>query len=164
MYKKVKVSHVRACSYLSGDFTAKSVSCYINAFVTKNKLEDRIVRTKHRFWSMSYAFVIYFSSLMILLRPLLLESCVISAMGRQSALYIKQQPWGGSKMKPMRKCQKQQLIKWPLEAGYKSESMHIRLHIKMLHITAEISMFTAWYKKTVWAYTAHSWSMTTELV
>lgn len=43
MYKRMKVSHVRAWSYLLPDFTSKAVSCYINALATRNKPEDQIV-------------------------------------------------------------------------------------------------------------------------
>lgn len=84
-YDRVKVLHVRACSYLLPDFTLKAVSCYINAFVTGNKPGDHTERTKDRFCCMGSVYVIYF----IYDNPvrlLLLDPCVISALEWQSAL------------------------------------------------------------------------------
>ena len=51
--------------------------------------------------------------------------------------HTKRQP----KMKPMRKCQKPQFLKWPLEAD--SKKISIQPHVKMDRFTAEINMFTA---------------------
>ena len=44
-----------------------------------------------------------------------------------------------------RKCQKLLFVKWPLEAGSKSESIPIDPHVKMPNFTAEINIFKAWY-------------------
>ena len=49
----------------------------------------------------------------------------------------------------MPKYQKLQFFEWPLEAGSKSESIPIHLHVKMSIFTAEINMFRAWYMITV---------------
>ena len=42
-------------------------------------------------------------------------------------------------MKPMQKCR--------IEAGSKSKSIPMDTHVKMVNFTAEINMFTAWYRK-----------------
>ena len=59
-------------------------------------------------------------------------------------LPFKRELW---KMKPTQKCKKLQCFEWPLEAGSKSESIPIDIHVKMPNFTAEINMFIAWYKK-----------------
>lgn len=42
MYNRVKVSHVRAASYLLSDFTWKAVSCCINASVTESTMRIKL--------------------------------------------------------------------------------------------------------------------------
>ena len=46
----------------------------------------------------------------------------------------------------MQKCQKLKFFEWSLEAGSKTESIPIHLHVKMPIFTAEINMVAAWYK------------------
>ena len=41
---------------------------------------------------------------------------------------------------------KLQFFEWPPEAGSKSESISIHPHVKIPNFTAEINLFTAWYK------------------
>ena len=64
----------------------------------------------------------------------------------------------GCQRKPMQKCQKQQFIEWPLEAPEVRQSLFTPV-IKMPNFTAEINMFTAWYKKYFGLYSNKTWSI-----
>lgn len=55
------------------------------------------------------------------------------------------------KMKPTHKCQQLQFLKWPFEAVSKSKSIPFDPHVKVLNFTAEVNIFTAWYKKGFWS-------------
>lgn len=46
---------------------------------------------------------------------------------------------------------KLQFPQWPLEAGSKRQWMPTDLEFKMLNLTAEINMFTAWHEKQFWS-------------
>lgn len=50
------------------------------------------------------------------------------------------------RMEPPPKCQVQ-FFKWPFEAESRSESILEEPHIKVLNLTAEMTMFKAWFKK-----------------
>lgn len=50
------------------------------------------------------------------------------------------------------KCQNLQFIDWPLEAGSKREQIPIQPHVKMPKFTAEINMFTAWFKENCFGF------------
>ena len=47
----------------------------------------------------------------------------------------------------MWKYQKLQFLRWPLEAGSKTKPIPVGSPVKMSNSTAEVNMFTAWYKQ-----------------